>query len=81
MKITLAFDVYGTLVDPSGFAKHLAHYLGIQAADFANLRTEKQLECAKGAYRRPPVARISSPVSHADSSDARKTAIGAISPT
>jgi 2-haloacid dehalogenase len=27
MKITLAFDVYGTLVDPSGMAKHLAAVL------------------------------------------------------
>jgi hypothetical protein len=25
MKITLAFDICGTLVDPSGMAKHLAH--------------------------------------------------------
>jgi hypothetical protein len=28
MKITLAFDVYGTLVDPAGMAKHLAHDVG-----------------------------------------------------
>ena len=44
MKITLAFDVYGTLVDPSGMAKHLADDLGIEAASFANLWREKQLE-------------------------------------
>jgi hypothetical protein len=37
MKITLAFDVYGTLVDPSGMAKHLADDLGIEAASFADL--------------------------------------------
>jgi len=28
MKITLAFDVYGTLVDPSGMAEHLTQDLG-----------------------------------------------------
>ena len=28
MKITLMFDVYGTPVDPSGMAKHLADDLG-----------------------------------------------------
>ena len=44
MKITLAFDVYGTLVDPSGMAKHLADDLGIEAASFADLWREKQLE-------------------------------------
>ena len=35
MKITLGFDVYGTLVDPSGMAKHLADDLGSEAASFA----------------------------------------------
>src|SRR5262249_24969118 len=40
----LAFDVYGTLVDPFGMAKHLAHDLGAKAANFANCRREKQLE-------------------------------------
>jgi 2-haloacid dehalogenase len=44
MKITLAFDVYGTLVDPSGMAKHLAHDLGAKAAEFADCWREKQLE-------------------------------------
>jgi 2-haloacid dehalogenase len=44
MNITLAFDVYGTLVDPSGMAKYLAEDLGPQAADFANFWREKQLE-------------------------------------
>jgi 2-haloacid dehalogenase len=44
MKTTLAFDVYGTLVDPFGMAKHLAHDLGAKAADFANCWREKQLE-------------------------------------
>jgi 2-haloacid dehalogenase len=44
MKVTLAFDVYGTLVDPSGMAKHLAQDLGTKAAEFADCWREKQLE-------------------------------------
>jgi 2-haloacid dehalogenase len=44
VKITLGFDVYGTLVDPSGMAKHLAHDLGVEAANFADFWREKQLE-------------------------------------
>jgi 2-haloacid dehalogenase len=44
MKITLAFDVYGTLVDPSGMATHLAHDLGAKAPEFADFWREKQLE-------------------------------------
>ena len=44
MKITLAFDVYGTLVDPSGMATHLAHDLGAKATEFADCWREKQLE-------------------------------------
>ena len=44
MKITLAFDVYGTLVDPSAMAKHLAYDLGAKAAEFADCWREKQLE-------------------------------------
>jgi hypothetical protein len=38
MKITLAFDVYGTLVDPSGMAKHLAWDLGGEAVSFSGER-------------------------------------------
>jgi 2-haloacid dehalogenase len=44
MKITLAFDVYGTLVDPSGMATHLAHDVGAKATEFADCWREKQLE-------------------------------------
>jgi 2-haloacid dehalogenase len=44
MKNTLAFDVYGTLVDPCGMAKHLAHDLGAKAAEFADCWRGKQLE-------------------------------------
>jgi 2-haloacid dehalogenase len=44
MKITLAFDVYGTLVDPSGMANYLADDLGAKASEFADCWREKQLE-------------------------------------
>jgi 2-haloacid dehalogenase len=44
MKITLAFDVYGTLVDPAAMAKHLALDVAAQAVDFADYWREKQLE-------------------------------------
>jgi 2-haloacid dehalogenase len=35
MKITLAFDVYGTLVDPSCMAKHLADEVGTKAGELS----------------------------------------------
>jgi len=44
MKTTLAFDVYGTLVDPSGMADHLSADLGARATEFADCWREKQLE-------------------------------------
>jgi 2-haloacid dehalogenase len=44
MNMTLAFDVYGTLVDPSGIAKYLTDDLGPKAAEFANFWRERQLE-------------------------------------
>ena len=44
MKITLGFDVYGTLVDPSGMAQHLVEELGAKASAFADCWREKQLE-------------------------------------
>jgi 2-haloacid dehalogenase len=44
MNTTLAFDVYGTLVDPSGMAKHLTNNLGTKAADFVAFWRDKQLE-------------------------------------
>jgi HAD superfamily hydrolase (TIGR01493 family) len=34
MNTTLAFDVYGTLVDPFGMAKHLAHDLGANILEY-----------------------------------------------
>ena len=44
MKITLTFDVYGTLVDPSRMARHLAQDVGPGAGEFAECQTEKQAE-------------------------------------
>lgn len=44
MALTLAFDVYGTLIDTSGVATALEKYVGERAAAFAALWREKQLE-------------------------------------
>jgi 2-haloacid dehalogenase len=44
MKVTLAFDVYGTLVNPASMADHLARDVGADAASFTALWREKQLE-------------------------------------
>jgi 2-haloacid dehalogenase len=44
MKVTLAFDVYGTLVNPAGMADHLAGDVGANVAAFTALWREKQLE-------------------------------------
>ena len=44
MTIYLAFDVYGTLVDPQGMAKHLAEDVGDAASAVSLLWRQKQLE-------------------------------------
>jgi 2-haloacid dehalogenase len=44
MAITLAFDVYGTLIDTHGVMVALEKYLGEKAPDFSQLWREKQLE-------------------------------------
>ena len=44
MAITLAFDVYGTLIDTSGIAVALEKHVADRAAAFAGLWREKQLE-------------------------------------
>ncbi len=46
MEITLAFDIYGTLVDPSAMAAQVADEVGSDAAAFAGLWRSKQLEYA-----------------------------------
>lgn len=54
MKATLAFDVYGTLVDPLGIADTLRGFVGDRAAAFAQAWREKQLEYTfrRGLMRR-----------------------------
>jgi 2-haloacid dehalogenase len=54
MKTTLAFDIYGTLVDPSSMASHLSRDVGDAAVAFAELWREKQLEYCfrRGLMRR-----------------------------
>jgi 2-haloacid dehalogenase len=44
MKSAIAFDVYGTLVDPLGMADYLTSLVGDQADRFAELWRAKQLE-------------------------------------
>jgi 2-haloacid dehalogenase len=44
MPITLAFDVYGTLIDTAGVTKALETFAGPKAAEFSNLWRSKQLE-------------------------------------
>jgi 2-haloacid dehalogenase len=44
MPWVLAFDVYGTLVDPAGMASHLRPLAGDQATSLADLWRDKQLE-------------------------------------
>lgn len=46
MSHTLAFDVYGTLIDTTGVVAALAAHLGDRAAGFARLWRDKQLEYA-----------------------------------
>ena len=43
-KTAIAFDVYGTLVDPLAIADHLKSVVGDRAGDFATLWRTKQLE-------------------------------------
>lgn len=42
--IHLAFDIYGTLIDPVGITKQLQRNCGSKATDFARLWRQKQLE-------------------------------------
>jgi 2-haloacid dehalogenase len=44
MKAVVAFDVYGTLIDPLGIATELGSYIGDKAAAFAQSWRAKQLE-------------------------------------
>ena len=44
MTTALAFDIYGTLIDPHGVVNELQNILGRQAAEFSRIWREKQLE-------------------------------------
>lgn len=44
MSIALAFDIYGTLIDPHGVVGELRTHLGDGAAEFSRVWREKQLE-------------------------------------
>lgn len=44
MTITLAFDVYGTLIDTHGVVEHLKELIGEKAAAFSRTWRDKQLE-------------------------------------
>jgi 2-haloacid dehalogenase len=43
-KLTLAFDIYGTLVDPIGMEVHLEPFFGSQAKKTSEMWREKQIE-------------------------------------
>ena len=44
MAITLAFDVYGTLIDTHGVIVELEKHIGNNASEFSRTWREKQLE-------------------------------------
>ena len=60
MSIAIAFDIYGTLINPHGVVTELAHHLGDRAQPFSNLWRDKQLEYSfrrglMGCYQNFPV--------------------------
>jgi len=54
MTVALAFDIYGTLIDPHGVVTQLQRTLGERAAEFSRVWREKQLEYTwrRGLMRR-----------------------------
>ncbi len=44
MSVALAFDIYGTLIDPHGVVDELSQQLGDRAQEFSNIWRDKQLE-------------------------------------
>jgi 2-haloacid dehalogenase len=44
MTVALAFDIYGTLIDPHGVVTELQQHVGDGAAEFSRVWREKQLE-------------------------------------
>ena len=54
MSIALAFDIYGTLIDPHGVVTELQKHIGDRAVEFSRIWREKQLEYTwrRGLMRR-----------------------------
>jgi len=54
MTVALAFDIYGTLIDPHGVVRQLQQLLGDRAAEFSRVWRDKQLEYTwrRGLMRR-----------------------------
>jgi len=54
MTHALAFDIYGTLIDPHGVVDELRQLLGDKAPEFSRVWREKQLEYTwrRGLMRR-----------------------------
>ncbi len=44
MSVVLAFDIYGTLINPHGVIDELAKHVGDRAQEFSNVWRDKQLE-------------------------------------
>jgi len=44
MSVALAFDIYGTLIDPHGVVDELSKQVGDRAQEFSNIWRDKQLE-------------------------------------
>jgi 2-haloacid dehalogenase len=44
MSVALAFDIYGTLINPHGVVDELSRHVGERAQEFSNVWREKQLE-------------------------------------
>ena len=60
MSTAIAFDIYGTLIDPHGVVEDLARHLGEGAQGFSNVWRDKQLEYSfrrglMGRYENFPV--------------------------
>jgi 2-haloacid dehalogenase len=65
MSVTLAFDVYGTLIDTHGITVQLEKYLGAEAVGFAKHWREKQLEYSFRRALMQNYANFSVCISHA----------------
>ena len=44
MSLALAFDIYGTLINPHGVVDELSQHVGARAQEFSNIWRDKQLE-------------------------------------